>query len=111
MLILCLLAGAALAARAAGSFELGDRPAVDSRRVQAAAERVNPNTASAASLRRLPRIGPEHLRLILDYRAAHDRDAGGGLAFRDANDLMRIRGIGPPTLQAFRDYLEFPPAR
>ena len=110
MLVLCLLSAAALAARAAGRFELGGRPAVDARRVQAAAERVNPNTASAASLRRLPKIGPEHLRGILDYRAAYS--AGGGEpAFRDANDLMRVRGIGLLTLHAFRDYLEFPPAR
>ena len=114
VILLCLLAAAALSIRAAAScFELGDRPAVDERRVQAAAERVNPNTASAASLRRLPRVGPEHLRAILDYRAAHDGPAGasGGPAFRDANDLSRVRGIGQATLQTFRDYLEFPAGR
>ena len=107
VLFLCLLAAVALAIHAAaGHFDLGDRPAVDAPRVQAVAERVNPNSASPASLRRLPRIGPEHLRGILEYRQAH-----GPESFRDANDLTHIRGIGPLTLQAFRDYLEFPAGR
>ena len=107
MLFLCLLCAGGLAVSAAWArFELGERPAVDTRRSQAAADLVNPNAASGASLRRLPELGPACIGAILDYRRDH-----GPAAFKDPNDLMRVRGIGHATLQAFRDYLEFGAAR
>ena len=98
-------AGALVFSCAAGRFELGQSPAVDPLRVQAARERVNPNTAGFASLRRLPELGPAHAKAILDYRAAH-----GGAPFRKAEDLTQVHGLGPATVAAIREYLDFAPA-
>jgi competence protein ComEA len=103
--VLCLAAAATLAHRAAaGRWELGEVPAVDARRVEAARQKVNPNTASAASLRRLPELGPVRAAAILDYREAH-----GAAALRGLQDLQGVRGIGPATAEALREYLEFAP--
>jgi competence ComEA-like helix-hairpin-helix protein len=102
----CLVAAAGLVLSfAAGRFELGSTPAVDSARVAAVRQRVNPNTASFSSLRRLPDLGPAHAKAILDYRAAH-----GPAPFRTADDLTRIPGIKAATVANFRDYLDFTPA-
>lgn len=57
------------------------------------------NTASAAELERLPRIGPALAGRIVAYREAH-----GG--FRSVEDLQRVRGIGPKTMQHLRPLVE-----
>jgi len=106
MLALAGLAAGAMALQSAGRRELAASPAVDAARVKAAAEKVNPNTAPYASLRRLPQMGPARAALILDYRQAHAAP-GAPPPFRDASDLERIRGIGPGIVQALREYLDF----
>ncbi|KPK79804.1 MAG: hypothetical protein AMJ81_12780 [Phycisphaerae bacterium SM23_33] len=73
----------------------------DPRRVSLAAEKIDPNTASAASLRRLPNIRLVRARAIVAYRREHPSPA-----FRSAEDLARVRGIGPGTVEAIRDYLK-----
>jgi competence ComEA-like helix-hairpin-helix protein len=99
----CLAAAGALVfSCAAGRFELGASPAVDPARVQSARERVNPNTAGFSSLRRLPELGPVRAKQIIDYREAH-----GPAPFRQADDLMQVRGLGPATVATIRDYLDF----
>jgi DNA uptake protein ComE-like DNA-binding protein len=85
------------------SFALGEVPAVDSRRVEAAHEWVNPNTASFAALRRLPGLGPVRVQAILEYRRASGQPA----PFRSLRDLENIRGIGPITAEGLKEYLEF----
>jgi competence protein ComEA len=52
--------------------------------------RVNVNTAGAAQLQLLPRIGPN-----LAGRLIAERDANG--PFENARDIQRVRGIGPRT--------------
>lgn len=52
---------------------------------------VDLNTATAAALQRLPRIGPKTAARIIAYREAHG-------PFRRVQDLVRVRGIGPKTL-------------
>jgi competence ComEA-like helix-hairpin-helix protein len=105
-LILSLAAAGALTWRAAsGRFELGQSPAPEERRVEAARERVNPNTASIASLRRLPGLGPVRAQDILGYRQASGRPT----PFRFLKDLENVHGIGPATAENLRDHLEFPP--
>lgn len=59
--------------------------------------RINLNTASAAELELLPRIGP-----ALSKRIIEDRDANG--PFKSLDDLDRVRGIGPRTILNIRDH-------
>jgi competence ComEA-like helix-hairpin-helix protein len=58
--------------------------------------RININTATEKELQALPRIGPKIARRIVD-----DRTANG--PFRDAADIMRVKGIGPKTLERMID--------
>ena len=74
---------------------------IDRLRVAQAAERLNPNTASAASLRRLPMIGRVKAQAIVDYRLA----AASQPAFRRPQDLDAVSGIGPATIQRLRPHL------
>lgn len=58
--------------------------------------RVNLNTADAAALETLPRIGPAMADRILSWRAQHG-------PFRAVEDLLDVSGIGEATLDALRD--------
>ncbi len=66
--------------------------------------RINPNTAPAASLMRLPNIGPKRARAIVEYRRAV---GGAGRAFEKAEDLAKIKGVGPATVEGVRQWLCF----
>ncbi len=69
------------------------------RRASAAAPvRMNLNTADAALLQRLPRIGPALAGRIIAYREANG-------PFRRVEDVTRVRGIGEKTLEKLRPYL------
>jgi len=57
---------------------------------------VDVNVASAADLERLPGIGA-----VLAARIVADRDEYG--AFATIDDLVRVSGIGPATVDGFRD--------
>jgi competence ComEA-like helix-hairpin-helix protein len=63
-------------------------------------QRIDPNTASAAQLTLLPRIGP-----VLAERIVAERDANG--PFRDAPDMARVSGIGPKTVERIGGMLRF----
>ena len=67
--------------------------------------RLNPNTASAAELELLPRIGPTMAAKIVAYRAADEQPV-----FRQAEDLDRVPRIGSATVEALRPFLVFPEA-
>jgi len=82
----------------------GDAPPADAARVAAAREKIDPNTASPASLQRLHGVGPARAADIVAYREAH-----GPRAFRTAADLTRIRGIGPVTVAGMAGELALPP--
>ncbi len=56
------------------------------------------NHADSLELLRLPGIGPGRVKSILKLR----RERG---AFKDAEELLDVRGIGPATLERFRDKL------
>ena len=56
---------------------------------------VNVNTANAEELETLTGIGPALAQAIVDYRAGHG-------AFRSADDLLLVKGIGEAKLEGFR---------
>jgi DNA uptake protein ComE-like DNA-binding protein len=68
--------------------------------------RLNPNTATAAELELLPRIGPTLGQKIVAYRAGVAEQP----AFRRAEDLDRVPRIGPATVEAMRPFLLLPEA-
>ncbi len=59
---------------------------------------ININTATAAELDRLPRIGPSIAQRIVEYREANG-------PFTKVEDLMRVKGIGPATFEQLRDLI------
>lgn len=65
-----------------------------------ASETLDPNRAPAAQLDRLPGVGPSTARAIVKAR-----ETGG--FFLSPDDLLRVRGIGPATLDRMRPHLDF----
>lgn len=59
---------------------------------------VNVNTASADQLALLPRVGPSVAASIIEYRGANG-------AFKQAEDLMLVQGIGERTYELIRPYV------
>jgi hypothetical protein len=72
-----------------------------------AGERVNPNEAPVASLMRLPQIGAARARAIVAHRQRLGPRAGGPPAFKTADDLRQIKGIGPAIVADVRPWLQF----
>jgi competence ComEA-like helix-hairpin-helix protein len=60
--------------------------------------RLDPNTATAAQLQALPGIGPSLSARILEER--------GRGAFLDVQDLQRVKGIGPKTVERLAPLVE-----
>lgn len=56
------------------------------------------NRADSLELLRLPGVGPGRVKSILKLR----RERG---AFENVEELLEVRGIGPATLERFRDKL------
>jgi len=96
---LCVAAAGGLAWRCAQRrARLGDEIAVRDDRVRMAAERIDPNTATVASLRRLPGIGPTKAQAIVAERRKR--------RFCRTDDLTRVHGIGPKTLRNITPLME-----
>jgi competence protein ComEA len=68
-----------------------------SKKVDALAGPVDVNRATAEQLQTLPGIGPTLAQRILDERAKRP--------FRSAEELRRVSGIGPKTLEKLRPYV------
>ena len=65
-----------------------------------AARAIDVNRAHASELERLPGVGR-----ILAGRIVAERDARG--RFTGAQDLLRVSGIGPKTLETIEPYITF----
>ena len=63
---------------------------------------VNINTATAAQLEALPKIGPAIALRIIEYRTQHG-------AFATLEALMNVKGIGPSTFEALRAFITITP--
>jgi len=96
-----------LAAASTGTARLGDPAGTDPGRMALVAEHIDPNTASVGSLRRLPMIGPVKAQAIVDFRRAA-RAAGRQKVFRWREDLTKVPGIGPETVERSAEYLALP---
>ena len=70
--------------------------------------RVDPNTATAAELTRIPHLAEALAARIIDYREKRKGLADGGIVFREPADLTRVPGLGKATVEQLRPYLEFP---
>ncbi|HET6429719.1 MAG TPA: helix-hairpin-helix domain-containing protein [Phycisphaerae bacterium] len=106
-LALAVLAGAwcaAVALASVGKVALGEPIRVDAGRVARVRERIDPNTATVASLRRVPTIGQAKARAIVAFRAR----AGGAIVFRRGEDLTAVPGIGPGTVRQAAGALSWP---
>ena len=63
--------------------------------------KINLNQASAKELQRLPRIGPKVAERIIAYREKNG-------PFQTLEDLTKIQGIGPKTIEQFRSQVILP---
>ena len=70
-------------------------------------EKINPNNAPVASLVRLPGIGISRAEAIVAYREEFNKKSKNGLAFQSCNDLQKVKGIGPKTVQNISQWLKF----
>ncbi len=103
LIVLCTLAGGALGARLLSpSDRLADRAPVDMKKVQLARQKIDPNTASVASLRRLHGLGPAKTGKIIAYRSASSAPA-----FRGPADLDKVPGFGPATAERLAENMTF----
>lgn len=69
--------------------------------------RINPNTAPLESLVRLPGLGVTRAAAIVAYRENLKGKEVSDPAFRDLNDLKKVKGIGPQTAQNTGQWLKF----
>ena len=112
LLILCVAGTAALCAIVAGPVTWiadGELPAPDHHRVALADEKIDPNTASEASLIRLPDVKVTRARRIIAYR---DAMAGSGTTrpFNRVKDIENVDGIGAAVSKALAPHLNLPAA-
>jgi competence ComEA-like helix-hairpin-helix protein len=63
-------------------------------------DKINPNTDSAVSMARLPSFGQTRANAVIEYRE-------NGNTFDSAEDIDKVKGIGPKTLDGIRPYLRF----
>jgi competence protein ComEA len=73
-------------------------PAYEPKPTPAAGMMIDVNTASAAQLELLPGIGPSRAAAIIESRNAQG-------PFRTVEDLARVHGIGPATVEGVRPYV------
>ncbi|MBA7665455.1 hypothetical protein ES703_73525 [subsurface metagenome] len=69
--------------------------------------KINPNDAPIASLVRLPGIGIGKARAIAAYREEFGEQNGNKPAFQNPNDLQKVKGIGPKTVENISEWLKF----
>lgn len=70
-------------------------------------EKINPNDAPVASLVRLPGIGISRAGEIVTYRENFVGKDSNRPAFRDYDDLQKVSGIGPKTVENISEWLRF----
>lgn len=90
------------------SIGIGDSLATSGERAGELVDRLDPNTASAAELRLLPRVGPSIADRIIAYRQQRLAERPGQPAFGKLQDLDAVPGVGPAMLEQLEPHLRFP---
>lgn len=70
---------------------------------------INPNTASRAELEAVAYIGPALAQSIVEYRDRAAAEHPDKVIFQSPEDLLKVRGIGPATLDRIGPWLMFGP--
>ena len=68
------------------------------------ASQLDLNTADAAALSAIPRLGEVKAQAIVDFREKFVAANPGKRAFEEMETLYRIKGIGPSTMELLREY-------
>ncbi|MHC4757901.1 MAG: ComEA family DNA-binding protein [Planctomycetota bacterium] len=68
---------------------------------------INPNDAPVQSLIRLPGIGPARANAIIAYRRGFKDSHPNTSPFLQSNDLQKIKGIGPKTVENIEPFIKF----
>jgi competence ComEA-like helix-hairpin-helix protein len=68
---------------------------------------INPNDAPVESLVRLPGLGPGRAGAIIAYRESFSEINAGRPAFQNCDDIQKVKGIGPKTVQNIGELLKF----
>src|SRR5580765_5990872 len=63
------------------------------------ADQLDPNTATWQELAVLPQLGEKRANEIIAYRDSHS-----GVAFKRAEDLSDVKGIGPAMIETLRPH-------
>jgi competence protein ComEA len=69
--------------------------------------RINPNYAPVESLVRLPGLGISRAGAIVAYRDTFNQANNARAAFEHNDDLQKISGIGPKTVQGMSEWIKF----
>ena len=69
--------------------------------------KINPNDAPLGSLINLPGIGMARAAAVIAYRQQRVRSNGVQPAFRNSEDLQKVKGIGPVTAAKISEWLKF----
>lgn len=86
---------------------VSDPPPVDPPRLNELANGIDPNTADESALAALPIIGPSRARDIIVFRTEFTSAHPGITPFQRPEDLTRVKGIGPATVDSLKSYLVF----
>jgi len=71
------------------------------------ADRLDPNTATAAELSSIPQLGPARAEAIVAYRENFAAAHPGERAFESVYDLTNVRGIGRATAEKWKANMSF----
>jgi competence protein ComEA len=108
LILLIFLAGAGIAVETwQRPAYYSDPPPESGPRAGELADRIDPNTASAAELSSIPQLGPARAAAIVAYREKFAAAHPGGRAFERIEDLMKVRGIGRAIAEKLGGHLVF----
>ena len=74
------------------------------------ATQLDPNSATWEELAAIPTLGEKRAKAIVEYREKVLAQKPNAIAYRNVDDLTRIKGIKKATAENIKPYLMFPAA-